>query len=143
MDTAWSATSRYPTATTAAAVEAVAAEQYGVISCPQALKCGLTYHDLRLLVRKAEWLRPHGRVYAVPFLMPPVGSPERLHCLVMAAQSALRVWSCAAGRTAARLWGMQGLVRWDGLEVHLAVPALRARGQLTGVELHGGDVRPE
>lgn len=125
------------------AAVAVAAGQYGVLSWPQARECGLNRYDLRRMVRRGEWLHPHLQVYVVRRLMPGAGTPERLRCLVMAAQLALGPRACAAGPTAARLWGIRGLDRWDGRRIHMVVPALKRPRELTGVALHGWNVRPE
>ncbi|GAA1467123.1 endonuclease domain-containing protein [Nocardiopsis exhalans] len=126
-----------------AAALAVAASQYGTLSCAQALGCGLATNDLRRLVRRREWLHSHRQVYVVRSLVPPAGGPERLLCVVMAAELALGPRACAAGPTAARLWGMRGLERWDGRGVHMAVPGLKARRHLAGVDVHGWNVLPE
>ena len=126
-----------------AAAVAVAAGQYGVLSWPQARECGLNRYDLRRMVRRREWLHPHLQVYVVRRLMPGAGAPERLRCLAMAAQLALGARACVAGPTAARLWGMQGLDRWDGRQVHMVVPAVKRPRKLIGVDLHGWNVRPE
>lgn len=75
--------------------------------------------------------------------MPQTHSPQRLRCLAMAAQLALGPRACAAGPTAARLWGMRGLDGWDGREVHMVVPGLKTPRKPTGVEPHAWDVRPE
>lgn len=126
-----------------AAAVAVAAAQYGALSYPQARTCGLHKYDLRRMVRRGEWLHPHLQVYVVRHLMPRPGTPERLRCLVMAAQLALGPRACAAGPTAARLWDMRGLERWDGRRVHMVIPALKRPRELTGVDLRGWNVRPE
>ncbi|MFW6641210.1 hypothetical protein ACOALZ_14350 [Nocardiopsis algeriensis] len=126
-----------------AAAIATAFRQYGAISWQQARFCGLTQADLRRLVRGGEWVRLHRQVYAVRSLQPTQASPERLHHAVMAAQLALGPHARAAGQTAARLWGMQGLRRWDGQEVHMAIPALGAQRHLPGIELHSWDVQEE
>lgn len=125
-----------------AAAIAIAAGQYGVLSWPQAQACGLNRYDLRRMVRRGEWLHPHLQVYVVRRLMPAADSPERLRCLVMAAQLALGPQACVAGPTAARLWDMRGLERWDGRRVHMVIPALKRPRKLTGVELHGWNVCP-
>ena len=126
-----------------AAAAATAIGQYGVLTSAQARRCGLAKNDLRRLVRQGEWLRPHRGVYVVRSLIPEDRGPDRLRCVVMVAQLALGPPACAAGRTAARLWGMRGLERWGGREVHMAVPELRVQRRLAGVKLHGWDVRPE
>ncbi|MFW6640916.1 hypothetical protein ACOALZ_12855 [Nocardiopsis algeriensis] len=125
------------------AAVAVAAGQYGVLSWPQARECGLNRYDLRRMLRRGEWLHPHHQVYVVRRLMPGAGTPERLRCLVMAAQLALGPRACAAGPTAARLWGIRGLDRWNGHGIHMVVPALKRPRELAGVDLHGWNVRPE
>lgn len=125
------------------AATVIASGQYGIITLQQAREYGLSKNDLRRLVRRKEWLRPHLRTYAVRRLVPAAHSPERLRCLAMAAQLAVGPGSCVAGQTAARLWGIRGLERWDGRQVHIAVPAVKIPRTLTGVELHGWDVRPE
>ncbi|WP_223809239.1 endonuclease domain-containing protein [Nocardiopsis listeri] len=132
-----------PTLDPMAAALTVAAAQYGVLSYPQAQACGLHKYDLRRMVRRGEWLHPHLQVYVVRHLMPAAGTPERLRCLVMAAQLALGSRACAAGPTAARLWGMRGLERWDGRRVHMVIPALKKPRKLTRVDLRGWNVRPE
>lgn len=126
-----------------AAATVTAIGQYGVLAYAQARGCGLTKNDLQRLVRQGEWLHPHRQVYVVRSLMPEADSPDRLRCVALAAQLALGPPACAAGRTAARLWGMRGLERWNGRVVHLAVPEMRVQRQLAGVELRGWDVRPE
>lgn len=126
-----------------AAATVTAIGQYGVLSYAQARGCGLTKNDLQRLVRQGEWLHPHREVYVVRSLIPEAHSPDRLRCVALAAQLALGPRACAAGRTAARLWGMRGLEPWDGRVVHMAVPGLKGQRRLAGVELRGWDVRAE
>ncbi|NYH53935.1 hypothetical protein HNR06_003524 [Nocardiopsis arvandica] len=125
------------------AATGTAVRQYGVLSWQQARAHGLRQTDIRCLLRGGEWGRPYRQVYAVRSLLPPMGSPDRLRSGVMAAQLALGPHAFAAGETAALLWGMQGLPRWDGREAHMVVPALGAQRHVTGITLHSWDTPAE
>ncbi|MFW6640934.1 type IV toxin-antitoxin system AbiEi family antitoxin domain-containing protein [Nocardiopsis algeriensis] len=126
-----------------AAAIATASGQYGTVSWAQARECGLTRTDVKRLTRRGEWLNPHRGVYVVRALVPEARSLERLRCVALAAQFALGPRACAAGPTAARLWGMQGLERWDGREVHIVVPGRDPSRRPNGIVLRGWDVSPQ
>ncbi|QBI53070.1 endonuclease domain-containing protein [Streptomonospora litoralis] len=61
----------------------------------------------------------------------------------MAAQLSLGPVAFAGAETAARLWSMQGLPRWDGREIHMVIPALGAQRHVPGIVLHSWDTDPE
>ncbi|MDA2811714.1 transcriptional regulator [Nocardiopsis sp. RSe5-2] len=120
-------------------VMSTAASQYGLISHRQALCCGLDDTRIHRLLRRREWVCALPDVYAVRPLAAGTDSSRsadgvRLRRAVKAAQLALGPAAVASGPTAARLWGVQGLPRWDGREVHIALPAPCGRGaDLPGV----------
>ncbi|WP_150244425.1 hypothetical protein [Nocardiopsis quinghaiensis] len=121
---------------------AVASRQYGMVSWAQARGAGLTHDDIRRLLR-GGWGRPYPQVY---WTRAPTNTSEpavRLRAAVMAAQLALGPYSFAGGETAARLWDMQGLKRWDGREMHMVIPALGAQRHIRGIHLHSWDTEPE
>ncbi|WP_231972223.1 endonuclease domain-containing protein [Nocardiopsis alborubida] len=133
------ATGSHPTA----AALATASRQYGLLSWSQARHAGLTKSDVRRLLRNGTWGHPYPRVYSVRALLGLADPALRLRTAAMAAQLALGPRSFAAGETAARLWGMQGLPAWDGFSVHMVIPALGAQRHVHGITLHSWDTLPE
>ncbi|GAB3723358.1 DUF559 domain-containing protein [Nocardiopsis nanhaiensis] len=121
---------------------AIAARQHGVLSWEQAHHAGVTKSDARRLIRNGEWGRPHTGVYSVRSLTVSSSSDTHLRSATMAAQLALGPNSFAGGETAVRLWGMQGLPRWDGRTVHMVIPALGAQRHHYRITLHSWQVRP-
>ncbi|MBE1456718.1 hypothetical protein H4W79_000932 [Nocardiopsis terrae] len=97
---------------------------------------------MRRLVRSGEWGRPHTGVYSVRSLTAPSGPDAHLRSAAMAAQLALGPDAFAGGETAALLWGMQGLPRWDGRTVHMVIPALGAQRHHHRITLHSWQVSP-
>ncbi|MFD0773222.1 hypothetical protein ACFQZ2_04695 [Streptomonospora algeriensis] len=118
---------------------ALAAQQHGFITWDQALACGADNGLIRRLLRGRHWARVYPRVYAVQGLIEPADENRRLQQWVMAAQLSLGPHAFAGGGTAARLWGMQGLPRWDGQEIHMVIPALGAQRHVRGIVLHTWD----
>ncbi|WP_285733156.1 hypothetical protein [Nocardiopsis sp. ATB16-24] len=129
--------------TTTMAAVAVASRQYGMLSWEQARDLGLTKDDIRRLLRGGAWGRPHPRVYSVRSMIERSDPAMRLRTSAMAAQLSLGPQSFAGGRTAALLWGMEGLPQWDGREVHMVIPALGAQRHVQGITLHSWYVSRE
>ncbi|NYH53909.1 MULTISPECIES: hypothetical protein [Nocardiopsis] len=132
-----------PCDATVTAALAVASRQYGMLSWAQARNLGLTKDDIRRLLRGGGWDRPYPRVYSVRSLADRSDPTGHLRTSVMAAQLSLGPHSFAGGETAARLWGMQGLRRWDGREMHMVIPALGAQRHIRGITLHSWYVSEE
>lgn len=122
---------------------AAAARQHGMLSWEQARHAGVTKSDARRLVRSGEWGRPYTGVYSVRALTDPSNADAHLRSATMAAQLALGPNAFAGGKTAARLWGIQGLPRWDGRTVHMVIPALGAQRHHHRITLHSWQVSPE
>lgn len=122
---------------------AIAARQHGVLSWEQASTAGVTKSDVRRLVRNGAWGHPHTGVYTVRSLASLSGADAHLRSATMAAQLALGPEAFAGGETAALLWGMQGLPRWDGRTVHMVIPAPGAQRHHHRITLHSWQVAPE
>lgn len=122
---------------------AIARVQHGVLTRGQARGSGLSDSDLRALRRDGAFDHPYEGVFAVRSLIDPPESESFLRTSVMAAQLALGPRSIAGGETAARLWGMQGLPRWDGHTVHMIVPGPGTKRHRPRVTLHTWEVGPE
>ncbi|GAA3747254.1 type IV toxin-antitoxin system AbiEi family antitoxin domain-containing protein [Salinactinospora qingdaonensis] len=113
---------------------ATAGRQYGLITRSQALRHGLDDTRIRTLLRRGEWRRCHPGVYAVACLPVDTGSDEgRLRVMAFAARLAAGPTGVVCGPTAARLWGMRGLARWDRREIHLAFPGATRCPVMPGV----------
>lgn len=121
----------------------IASRQYGLLTWHQALAAGLTWSDIRRFLRAGRWGHPLPRVYSIRALLTDEDPQQRLHTRVMAAQLALGPASFAGAETAAHLWRMQGLPRWDGSTVHMVIPALGAQRHIRGIVLHTWDTLPE
>lgn len=121
----------------------IAARQHGVLSWDQARHAGVTKSDARRLIRNGEWGRPHTGVYSIRALTTPSDSDAHLRSATMAAQLALGPNAFAGGETAARLWGIQGLPRWDGRTVHMVIPALGAQRHHYRITLHSWQIPPD
>ncbi|MFV2195671.1 hypothetical protein [Nocardiopsis sp. LOL_012] len=120
-----------------------AARQYGVLSWDQAKHIGLTKSDVRRFVRNGNWRRVYPRVYAVLALVDATDPGLRLRAKAMAAQLALGEASFVGGRTAVRLWGIQGLPEGDLNEMHMVIPARGTQRHIAGITLHTWKTRPE
>ncbi|WP_026128504.1 transcriptional regulator [Nocardiopsis halophila] len=121
-------------------VMTTAAAQYGLISHRQALSCGLDDTRIHRLLRRREWVIALPDVYAVRSLSAGAEGARgadgvRLRRAVKAAQLALGPAAVASGPTAARLWGIKGLPRWNGREVHITLPAPCGAPDLPGVRI--------
>lgn len=121
----------------------IAARQYGLLTWDQALTSGLTWSDIRRLLRAGQWGHPLPRVYSIRGLITDNDPSQRLRTKVMAAQLALGPKSFAGAETAVHLWRMQGLPRWDGETIHMVIPALGAQRHIRGIVLHTWDTLPE
>lgn len=121
---------------------ATAQEQHGVISWHQARDAGLSQSDLRDLKRDGTLGHPYTGVYSVRSLFDPSDTDGFLRMSVMAAQLALGPRSFAGGRTAAYLWGMQGLPRWDEQTVHMVVPGPGTKRHRHRITLHTWEIGP-
>lgn len=121
----------------------ISGHQYGVFSWHQARDAGLSKSDVRALKRDGTLRHPYTGVYAVRALVDHADQRELLRASVMAAQLALGPHSFAGGETAAYLWGLQGLPRWDGHTVHMVIPALGAQRHHHRVSLHSWQVAPD
>lgn len=121
---------------------AIARQQHGVLSWHQAEEAGLSQSDVRALKRNGTLGHPYIGVYSVRSLFDPSDTEGFLRTAVMAAQLALGPRSFAGGRTAAYLWGMQGLPRWDGHTVHMVVPGPGTKRHRHRVTLHTWEIGP-
>ena len=126
-----------------AAAVGTAFRQYGVLSWPQARAHGVRHCDVRRLRRGGAWGNPYPQVYSVRSLLPSPGTDDMFLSVVMAAQLATGPRAFAGGETAARLWGMRGLRRWDGREVHMVIPARGTQRHVHGITLHTWNVPEE
>lgn len=125
------------------AVLGIAARQYGLLTWEQAMNTGLAWSDIRRFLRAGKWGHPLPRVYSVRALLGFDDPEQHLRTKVMAAQLALGPRSFAGAETAAHLWRMQGLPRWDGETVHMVLPALGAQRHIRGIVLHTWDTLPD
>ncbi|WP_017609502.1 hypothetical protein [Nocardiopsis xinjiangensis] len=121
---------------------AIADEQHGVISGHQARYAGLSHSDLRGLKRNGTLGHPYTGVYSVRSLVDRSDTDGFLRTSVMAAQLALGPRSFAGAETAAHLWGMQGLPRWDGHTVHMVVPGPGTKRHRPHITLHTWEIAP-
>ena len=119
---------------------AIAERQHGVLSLPQAREAGLGKNDVHTLRRNGTLGSPYTGVYSVRSLLDRSDPVGFLHTSVMAAQLALGPRSFAGGRTAAHLWGIRGLPRWDGHTVHMVVPGPGTRRHRPRVTLHTWEI---
>lgn len=122
------------------AAHRLAAQQYGVISRAQALRCGMTRHQVRRHVHQELWVPVHRGVYQVRVYR---AATPRGHLLaaVLAAQLALGPDAFACAETAARLWGMKGLPPWEG-DVHMGLLPGSTRLSASGVVVHTWPTEP-
>ncbi|MUL42630.1 hypothetical protein FZ103_15865 [Streptomonospora sp. PA3] len=109
-------------------------QQRGLITLAQARRCGVGDSALRRLLRRGEWRRVFGGVYAVAELQRRGTERDRVATAALAAQLGLGPAAVVGAETAARLWGLQGLRPWDGRAVHVVMPANTRQGP--GVVLH-------
>lgn len=116
------------------AIEACAAEQFGVVSRHQALACGLTSAMWRRRVADGEWLR------VLPEVVRFASAAQTFRQRAMSAV----LWSAPDGmvshRSAARFWEYESVAR--GRSMHLTVPSGRSLRHSTVVVHHGGDLIP-
>lgn len=116
-------------------VEAVAAQQHGVVTAEQCRVRGVSKSQVQSLCRRRIWVRLHEGIYYV-YGMEANGSPPR-RALIVGAMKSAGPHAVAAFGTAAELLGIEGLPRSD--EIHVTLPGWAARCRRFGesrLELH-------
>jgi very-short-patch-repair endonuclease len=107
-------------------VAELAAEQWGVVTLQELLRCGVTGREVEGRVRKGHLHRVHRAVYAV-------GHPNLpLQGRFLAATKACGPTAVLSHYSAATLWG---LVDWDGRDPEVTVPGTTTRKH-RGIRVH-------
>lgn len=120
------------------AAEKLAGQQHGVVSREQAVALGMSIPQIGYRLKRGYWLSVHHGVYRIRRM---TASTERgrLHAAVKAGQLIAGPEAVAAGETAARLWGLQGLPPWRG-EVVLAGRRSKTYAGAPPVRLHSWSI---